>query len=59
MEKYVPSILYMYHTYSSAHQSGDCFIILNPHIKEFNPVPMYSFKFTIRFFEMKQGKEKQ
>lgn len=59
MEKYVPAVLHIYHIYPSAHQSGDCFIILNSHIKEFHPIPMYSFKFPIHFFEMKPAEEKQ
>lgn len=53
----------LYYTYiihnSSAHHSGDCFIMLNLHIKEFNPLPMCSFEFPIHFFEMKQEAEKQ
>lgn len=46
-------------SYSSARQTGDCFIILNLLIKELHPVPTYSFEFPIHFFEMKQEEEKQ
>lgn len=52
-------LYYTYIIHVHLHIRVGNFVILNPGIKEFHPVPMYSFKFPIHIFKIKQGEEKQ